>query len=75
MFTNYRKRPSKEEEFINAVNPRWSGAIPATFFYARDGRELGRLISEHSREELEMAIRALLDSVPKAAAPAKKSGS
>ena len=75
VFTNYRKRPGKEEEFINAVNPRWSGAIPATFFYARDGRELGHLIGEHSREEFETAIRALLDSTPKAAAPARKSGS
>ena len=76
IFPNFRKRPGKEEEFINAISPKWSGAIPATFLYARDGRELGHLIGEHSPEQYEAAIRALLDSAPKAgAAPAKKSGS
>ncbi len=76
VFPNYRKRPGNEEAFINAVSPKWSGAIPATFFYARDGREIGHLVGETPREDFEKAIRALLEaagnsspkSVPKNAA-------
>ncbi len=60
VFPNYRKRPGKEEEFINAVNPRWSGAIPASFFYAADGRPIGNFVGETKRETYEAAIRALL---------------
>jgi thiol-disulfide isomerase/thioredoxin len=61
IFPNYRKRPGKEEEFINAVNPRWSGAIPASFFYAADGRQIGHFVGEASREKYEAAIRMLLE--------------
>ncbi len=61
-FTNYRKRPGNEEAFINAVNPRWNGAIPATFFYARDSRERMHLIGEQSRKDFETAIRALFET-------------
>ncbi len=68
-FPNYRKQPGNEEAFINAVDPKWSGAIPATFFYARDGREGGRLIGEHKREEFERAIRTLLEPDAKSSLP------
>jgi thiol-disulfide isomerase/thioredoxin len=62
VFPNYRKRPGQEEAFINAVNPKWRGAIPATFFYARDGHEAGHLFGEAPREDWEKAIRALLET-------------
>ena len=61
IFPNYRKRPGKEEEFINAVNPRWSGAIPASFFYAADGSQIGNFVGEAGREKYEAAIRTLLE--------------
>lgn len=61
IFPNYRKRPGKEEEFINAVNPRWSGAIPASFFYAADGSQIGNFVGEANREKYEAAIRTLLE--------------
>lgn len=61
IFPNYRRPPGKEEEFINAVNPRWSGAIPASFFYAADGRQIGKLVGEADRETYEAAIRELLE--------------
>ncbi len=60
-FPNYRKRPGNEEAFINGVDPKWSGAIPATFFHSRDGRQVAHLFGEHTREEFERAIRALLE--------------
>jgi thiol-disulfide isomerase/thioredoxin len=60
VFVNYRKRPGKEEEFINGVNRKWSGAIPADFLYDREGYPMITMIGEHSREEIEKAIRAVL---------------
>lgn len=62
IFPNFRKVPGKEEEFINAVNKNWKGSIPATFFYARDGRQIGQIIGGGNRETLEAAIRSLLAS-------------
>ncbi len=69
VFSNYRKRPGNQEEFVNAVNPKWSGAIPATFFYSRDGRELTHLVGEHTRAEFERAIRAVLETVTQSGPP------
>jgi thiol-disulfide isomerase/thioredoxin len=60
VFPNYRKKPGREEEFINRVNPRWSGALPATFFYAPDGRLLGQIVGEQPREVFVSAIEQLL---------------
>lgn len=60
-FPNYHKRPGEEAAFTRAVNPKWRGTIPATFFYARDGRPVAGLVGEHKREEFEKTIRALLE--------------
>jgi hypothetical protein len=38
----------------------WSGALQATFFYARDGQQVGKVMGEGSRETYEAAIRAVL---------------
>ncbi|HJY87509.1 MAG TPA: TlpA disulfide reductase family protein [Candidatus Acidoferrales bacterium] len=66
-FTNYRLRPGNEEAFIHAVNPNWNGAIPATFFYSRDGHERMHLIGEQSPKGFESAIRALFETGENAA--------
>jgi thiol-disulfide isomerase/thioredoxin len=60
VFPNYRKKPGKEEEFINRVNPKWSGALPATFFYTPDGRLAGQIVGEQSRQAFVAAIEQLL---------------
>ena len=63
VFPNYRKRPGDEAEFVNfrnSVMVGWSGALPATFFYARDGQQVGKVMGEGSRETYEAAIRAVL---------------
>ncbi len=74
VFPNFRKRPGKEEQFINAIYPKWTGAIPASFFYARDGRLIGQLIGEGTRENYESAIRTLLSSGAAAAPSGSSSG-
>jgi len=38
-FLNYVNRENDTENFINNLNPKWSGAIPATFFYDADGKQ------------------------------------
>ena len=62
VFPNFRKRPGKEEQFINAIYAKWTGAIPASFFYAPDGRLIGQIIGESTRDNYEAAIRTLLAS-------------
>jgi thiol-disulfide isomerase/thioredoxin len=60
VFPNYRKKAGGEKEFVAAVMPGWSGAIPASFFYARDGRQIGQLLGESNRDTYEAAIRSVL---------------
>lgn len=63
VFPNYRKKPAEaEESFRQAVMPGWNGALPASFFYAIDGRQVGQFVGERAREAYETAIRSLLGS-------------
>jgi thiol-disulfide isomerase/thioredoxin len=61
-FPNYRKKPGSEKAFVQAVLPSWNGAIPASFFYAPDGRQIGHFLGEANQERYEAAIRSLLSS-------------
>ena len=62
IFPNFRKKKGGESEFVQAVMPGWNGAIPASFFYARDGRQIGHLVGENNRDTYEAAIRMMLSS-------------
>jgi thiol-disulfide isomerase/thioredoxin len=62
VFPNYRKKAGGEAAFMNAVLPGWSGSLPATFFYARDGQQVGKQIGEASRDTYELEIKALLNA-------------
>ncbi|MBZ5700824.1 MAG: TlpA family protein disulfide reductase [Acidobacteriia bacterium] len=73
VFPNYRKRPGKQEAFQQAVNPRWNGALPISFFYAPDGRQIGHIIGGADRAAYEAAIRALLASGSAGRGPAANS--
>jgi thiol-disulfide isomerase/thioredoxin len=61
VFPNYRKKDGGEAEFIQAVLPGWNGAIPASVFYARDGKQVGHLLGGGTRETFEAAIHQLLE--------------
>src|ERR1700682_610715 len=61
-FLNYRKKAGAESAFVKAVLPGWSGAIPASFSYAKDARQIGHLLGANNRETYEAAIRMLLTS-------------
>ena len=62
VFPNLRKKKGGESAFVQAVMPGWNGAIPASFFYARDGRQIGHLLGENNRDTYEAAIRMMLSS-------------
>ncbi len=59
-FLSYRKKPGKEDEFINRVNPKWTGTMPVTFLYTPDGRLVGQIIGEQPRQVFVSAIEQLL---------------
>jgi thiol-disulfide isomerase/thioredoxin len=62
IFPNYRKKKGDEESFNQSVLRGWNGALPATFFYAKDGRQIGHVLGEGTRATYETTIRALLAS-------------
>jgi len=62
VFPNYRKKEGGQAAFIQSVLPGWNGAIPASFFYAKDGRQLGHLLGENKRDTYEAAIHTLLSN-------------
>jgi thiol-disulfide isomerase/thioredoxin len=68
VFPNYRKKAGDEDAFVQAVLPGWNGAIPASVFYAKDGRQIGHLLGAGDRVTYEAAIRSLLASNDSAAA-------
>ncbi len=62
IFPNYRKRAGDEELFRQGVLPAWNGVLPASFWYAKDGRQIGHVFGEGTRDTYEAAIRTLLNS-------------
>jgi len=59
IFPNYRKKAGDEELFRQGVLPGWNGLLPASFWYAKDGRQIGHVFGEGTRGTYEAAIRTL----------------
>ena len=68
VFPNYRKQRGAEAEFTQVVWPEWNGALPASFLYDKDGKQVGRVLGARSRETYEAAIRQLLSAQSASAA-------
>ncbi|MGH7787845.1 MAG: TlpA disulfide reductase family protein [Candidatus Binatia bacterium] len=47
-------------QFINAVDPQWSGALPATFIYDRSGTRRHALLGKSSYAQFEEKVRDVL---------------
>ena len=60
IFPNYRKSKGDEDAFSQAVMQGWNGSLPASFFYAKDGRRVGHLLGASDHDRYEAAIRTLL---------------
>jgi thiol-disulfide isomerase/thioredoxin len=54
-FVSYYKK-EKDNIFVNAMNPEWSGALPATFIYDKAGNMLDFWIGKKTLKELEAII-------------------
>ncbi len=52
-----RSAEEADDKFIPAVDPKWSGALPANFLYGRDGKLIRAFIGETKPSDLEAAIR------------------
>ncbi len=56
----YRKQANDDDQFINAIDPKWSGALPALFLYDRKGHKVRSYFGETDTKILETAILKLL---------------
>lgn len=56
----YLKKTRNDDAFITAVDARWSGALPATFLYDRQGRKADSFFGEVAIKDLEAAVLKLL---------------
>ncbi|MBI4462925.1 MAG: TlpA family protein disulfide reductase [Acidobacteria bacterium] len=59
-FPVYVKTAGDDDAFINAVDPEWSGALPATFIYDRSGQRRHTLIGQQTLRSLEAYVELLL---------------
>lgn len=57
---SYIKKGGDDEKFINAVSPKWSGAVPTTLVYNRRGELVAMKSEELSVAELESVVKPLL---------------
>ncbi len=60
----YIKKTDDADAFINAVDPQWSGALPALFLYDREGKRIQSLFGETDIVTLTKMVR---DAVEKPA--------
>ena len=62
-FPSVRQKPGIDvDAFYHAVNPAWTGTMPQTIFYDRDGKMAGYFFGGQSRENFETAIHGILAS-------------
>lgn len=60
VFSNYRKTAGDDAGFRQSVLTGWSGTLPITIFYGKDGRQAASFIGEKGREQYEQTIQGLL---------------
>ena len=56
----YIKRPRDDDRFINSIDPKWSGQLPALFLYDRQGAKARSFFGETDLSAIEAALRKLL---------------
>lgn len=57
---SYLKTAKNDDAFINFIDPKWSGALPAMFLYDRAGKKAKSFIGETEKAVLEAEIKKLL---------------
>ena len=56
----YVRSARDDDAFINAIDPKWSGALPALFLFDRNGRQARSFIGETDLKQLAASIDNLL---------------
>jgi thiol-disulfide isomerase/thioredoxin len=56
----YLRQAASDDHFINAIDPKWSGALPALFIYDKSGHKARSFIGETDMAAFEAAIHRLL---------------
>jgi thiol-disulfide isomerase/thioredoxin len=56
----YLRRAKDDDKFINSVDAKWSGALPALFLYDRQGKLVKSFVGETELPVIEAAIRKIL---------------
>ena len=56
----YRKQTDNDNAFIDFIDKKWSGALPALFLYGRDGAKVKSFIGETGMDEIDQAVSKLL---------------
>ena len=56
----YIRRTQSDDVFINSIDPKWSGALPALFLFDRSGRQVAPLIGEVQIKQVEAAVEKAL---------------
>jgi thiol-disulfide isomerase/thioredoxin len=58
-FPVYRKADGRDSEFVEAVDPAWSGVVPATIVYDAGGKRAAILQGEHTPAQIEKTLEGL----------------
>ena len=61
----YIKQTDDDQAFIDGIDKKWSGALPALFLYDKTGVLIASFIGESEPGEIEAAIRKALTLQPK----------
>jgi thiol-disulfide isomerase/thioredoxin len=56
----YLRRAKDDDKFIAAIDPKWSGALPASFLYDRQGKLVKSFTGETKMTVIEAVIQKLL---------------
>jgi thiol-disulfide isomerase/thioredoxin len=56
----YIKRARSDDQFIDSIDPEWSGALPALFLFDRAGRKAKSFIGETDIKLIEASLKTLL---------------
>ena len=56
----YRKQAEDDDKFINSIDPKWGGALPALFLFDKSGRKVQSFIGEVPMTDVEAAVVKLL---------------
>jgi thiol-disulfide isomerase/thioredoxin len=59
---HYVRHAKSDDDFINAIDSKWSGALPALFLFNREGKQVAEFIGETDEKVLESAISKALSA-------------